>query len=128
MFDQPKTATKLAEIIRLHNLWVYGGSGGVRANLSGAVGFILIGQDIRSYLFWATQNNDGVVMILAGCQRFVGIAAARDHWTHRHEYDPILHEDCLSMVDRAERMAKVRGWKLEIGEVEAVSEVVQEAV
>ena len=31
----------------------------------------------------------------------------------RHLDDPVLHTDCLSLVDRCERMAAVRGWKLE---------------
>jgi len=82
------------------------------ANLSSA-NLILIGQDIRGYLFWAYQGNDEVLTIRAGCRTFVGVKAARAHWANRHEDDNVLHEDCLSMVDRCERMAKVRGWKLE---------------
>ena len=82
------------------------------ANLRGA-NLILIGQDIRGHLFWAYQDEDGTVVLRAGCREFVGIAAARAHWQASHESDPILHEDCLSLVDRAERMAKVRGWLLE---------------
>ena len=71
------------------------------------------GQDIRGYLFYGWQNDDNVVVIRAGCNQFVGITAARNHWTARHTNDIVLHEDCLSLVDRLERMAKVRGWKLE---------------
>jgi uncharacterized protein YjbI with pentapeptide repeats len=82
------------------------------ANLSYA-NLILIGQDIRGYLFWACQNDDGVVVIRAGCRMFTGIAAAVAHWTAAHTKDEVLHEDCLSLVERCERMAKVRGWKLE---------------
>ena len=82
------------------------------ANLSYA-NLILIGQDMRSYLFYGFKNDKDVLVIRAGCRQFVGITAARQHWTERHTNDNILHEDCLSLVDRAERMAKVRGWKLE---------------
>ena len=82
------------------------------ANLSNA-NLILIGQDIRDYLFYGFKNDDDALVIRAGCRQFVGITAARQHWTERHTNDNILHEDCLSLVDRAERMAKVRGWKLE---------------
>ena len=73
----------------------------------------LVGQDIRGYLFWSFANEDGVVVLSAGCREFVGIAAARQHWTSRHIDDVVLHADCLSLVDRCEQMAKVRGWKLE---------------
>jgi len=82
------------------------------ANLRNA-NLILIGQDIRGYLFWAFVGDSGTVEILAGCRHFVGISAARQHWSERHGGDVILHEDCLSLVDRCERMAKVRGWNLE---------------
>mgnify|MGYP003498614677 CR=1 FL=1 len=74
---------------------------------------ILVGQDIRGYLFWAFVGDSGSVEILAGCRHFVGISAARQHWSERHRGDVILHEDCLSLVDRCKRMAKVRGWNLE---------------
>ena len=74
---------------------------------------ILAGQDIRGYLFWAFAGDGGVIEIRAGCRHFVGISAARTHWIERHQGDAILHEDCLSLIDRCERMAAVRGWKLE---------------
>jgi hypothetical protein len=73
----------------------------------------LVGQDIRGYLFWSFANDDGVVVLRAGCREFIGIAAARAHWTERHG-DDVLHADCLSLVDRCEQMAKVRGWKLDV--------------
>jgi uncharacterized protein YjbI with pentapeptide repeats len=86
------------------------------SNLSGCnlsrCNLILIGQDIRGYLFWAT-DEDGYVTIRAGCRQFTGIAAAREHWEARHLDDPVLHADCLSLVQRCETMAQVRGWKLE---------------
>ena len=82
------------------------------ANLRNA-DLILVGQDIRGYLFWSFVGDSGVVEIRAGCRHFVGISAARAHWTERHRDDEVLHEDCLSLVDRCERMATVRGWKLE---------------
>jgi len=74
---------------------------------------ILIGQDVRGYLFWAFVGDSGVVEIRAGCRHFIGIGAARQHWAERHQGDKILHEDCLSLIDRCERMATVRGWQLE---------------
>jgi uncharacterized protein YjbI with pentapeptide repeats len=83
------------------------------ANLSEA-DLILIGQDIRGYLFWAYKNDDGVVVIRAGCRMFTGIGAAYAHWTERHANDAVLHADCLSLVARCETMVKVRGWKLEV--------------
>jgi len=73
----------------------------------------LIGQDIRGYLFWAYRNDNGVVVIRAGCRMFTGIAAAVKHWASTHLNDEILHADCLSLVARCETMAKARGWKLE---------------
>jgi hypothetical protein len=82
------------------------------ANLSSA-NLQLVGQDIRGYLFWSFANDDGVVVLRAGCREFIGIAAARAHWTERHG-DDVLHADCLSLVDRCEQMAKVRGWKLDV--------------
>ena len=86
------------------------------ANLSGA-NLILIGQDIRGYLFWAT-DDDGYITIRAGCRWFTGITAARVHWQNRHLGDPVLHADCLSLVQRCETMATARGWKLEPGREE----------
>ena len=83
---------------------------------------ILAGQDIRGYLFSATKNDDGVVIIRAGCRKFAGISAARSHWQSRHEDDEVLHADCLSLVDRIERMASVRGWLLEPSGLEAIGE------
>jgi uncharacterized protein YjbI with pentapeptide repeats len=85
------------------------------ADLRGA-DLILIGQDIRGHFFYATQNDDGVVCIYAGCRHFTGIEDAKLHWSNRHINDPVLHEDCLSLVDRCARMALVRGWKLEAEE------------
>ena len=87
-----------------------------RAYLSGA-NLILIGQDIRGYLFWAT-DDDGYITIRAGCRWFTGITAARVHWQNRHLGDPVLHADCLSLVQRCETMATARGWKLEPGREE----------
>jgi hypothetical protein len=82
------------------------------AHLEGA-NLILAGQDIRGYLFYAWTDKAGVVVICAGCHEFTGIAAARAHWTSRHTTDAVLHADCLSLVQRVETMATVRGWKLE---------------
>ena len=82
------------------------------ADLHGA-NLLLIGQDIRGYLFYGFKNDADVLVIRAGCRQFVGITAARAHWTERHIEDAVLHEDCLSLVDRAERMAKARGWRIE---------------
>jgi len=120
------TTEELAEILRLHALAIRNDPAGVRAdlseaNLSGAdlseadlrgAHLILIGQDIRGYLFWATEE-DGCITIRAGCRRFVGIAAARAHWQDRHQGDPVLHADCLSLMQRCETMATARGWRLE---------------
>ena len=126
------TKYELVEIIRKHAMWLADESDGKRADLSDAdlsnadlrnanlsnadlsdANLILIGQDIRGYLFWAFQDDDGVAVIRAGCRMFTGIAAAYAHWTERHTSDEILHADCLSMVARCEAMAKARGWKLE---------------
>ena len=91
------------------------------ANLSYAdlryANLLLVGQDIRGYLFWAFVGDSGAVELRAGCRWLKGIAAMRAHWTKRHESDPVLLEDCLFLVDRCERMAKARGWKLEPEEV-----------
>ena len=84
------------------------------ADLSGA-NLILIGQDIRGYLFWAFQNSAGVVVVRAGCRTFAGIGAAEAHWAASHLNDNILHADCLSLVARCEAMALARGWKTEGG-------------
>ena len=84
------------------------------ADLSGA-NLILIGQDIRGYLFWAFQNSAGVVVVRAGCRTFAGIGAAEAHWAASHLNDEILHADCLSLVARCKAMALARGWKLEGG-------------
>lgn len=83
-----------------------------RVNLRDA-NLILAGQDIRGYLFYASVNAANVVVIHAGCREFVGVSAARAHWSQRHTEDEVLHADCLSLVDRIERMATVRGWILE---------------
>ena len=89
-----------------------------RANLSGAnlsgANLLLIGQDTRGYLFYGFKNNADVFVICAGCRTFIGLTAARAHWNERHLNDAILHDDILSLLDRAERMAKVRGWKTEV--------------
>lgn len=129
------TEDELKEILRQHNLWLANFRDGCRADLSRAdlrganlsranfrgANFILIGQDIRGYLFWAFKGEEGVVVIRAGCRTFEGIAAARAHWAGSHLGDVVLREDCLSMVDRAERMATVRGWKLGRESKEGVS-------
>jgi hypothetical protein len=111
------TKDELVEIIRKHALWLVDENEGERANLSFAnlrsANLQLVGQDIRGYLFWSFANDDGVVVLRAGCREFIGIAAARAHWTERHG-DDVLHADCLSLVDRCEQMAKVRGWKLDV--------------
>lgn len=131
------TIDELEAIIVKHQAWLNDDDDGERADLSSAdlssadlryanlryanlssadlssANLILIGQDIRDYLFYGFKNDDDALVIRAGCRQFVGITAARQHWTERHTNDNILHEDCLSLVDRAERMAKVRGWKLE---------------
>ena len=113
----PITKDKLVEIIRIHGLWLADDKGGERADLCGAnlrgANLILIGQDIRGYLFWAYRNDNGVVVIRAGCRMFTGIAAAVKHWASTHLNDEILHADCLSLIARCETMAKARGWKLE---------------
>ena len=79
------------------------------ANLSGANLFV-VGQCQRGFQFFASLE-DGAIVLRAGCHTFVGIAAAWAHWRNRHLDDQILHEDCLSLVDRAERMARARGWE-----------------
>jgi hypothetical protein len=136
------TKDELVEIIRKHALWLVDENEGERADLrfanlsfanlsfadlsfanlrSANLSFAnlrsanlqLVGQDIRGYLFWSFANDDGVVVLRAGCREFIGIAAARAHWTERHG-DDVLHADCLSLVDRCEQMAKVRGWKLDV--------------
>ncbi len=92
------------------------------ANLRGAnlrdANLILIGQDIRGYLFYAWHDNDNTVVLCAGCRRFVGIDAAYAHWNARHMDDAILHEDCLSLIARCEHMATLRGWKLRVEQPE----------
>jgi hypothetical protein len=121
------TKDELVEIIRKHALWLVDENEGERADLRFAnlsfanlsfadlssADLQLVGQDIRGYLFWSFANDDGVVVLRAGCREFIGIAAARAHWTERHG-DDVLHADCLSLVDRCEQMAKVRGWKLDV--------------
>ncbi len=77
------------------------------ADLSGA-NLILIGQDIRGYLFWAYRDGDEVI-VRAGCRRFA-LNEAKAHWGERHTADPVLREDCLSLIDRCERMARARRW------------------
>ena len=83
-----------------------------RANLSGA-NLLYGGQDIRGHFFYGFHNDDNVLVVRAGCHTFVGITAARQHWQTRHVDNAVLHEDCLSLVDRLERLAIARGWKLE---------------
>ena len=144
--DAPITVTELQEILRLHAAWARGEEGGKRANLVGAnlyeanlykanleranlVGanpgknehLFIIGQDMRGYIFYGWRNLEGVVVVKAGCRELIGIGAARQHWQMCHTADDNLHADCLSLVDRCEWMAKVRGWKLEV-EAEPVTE------
>lgn len=121
------TIEELKRIIDSHGLWL-SSEGGERADLSGAnlsganlsgadlsgADLILIGQDLRGYMFYGYQNKNGVLTINAGCRTFEGMAAARNHWGIRHLTDVHLHEDILSLLDRVERMAKVRGWKTEV--------------
>lgn len=146
------TADELAEILRLHRLWLAGSDAGKRANLREAnlrgvslddadlrganlhgadlrgaslhranlrwanlreANLLYGGQDIRDYFFYGYHDDAGVVVIRAGCREFVGVGAARQHWQNRHTDDPVLHADCLSLVDRLERLAIARGWKLE---------------
>jgi uncharacterized protein YjbI with pentapeptide repeats len=88
------------------------------ANLQGADPgkndhLMIVGQDMRGYIFYGWRNLDGVIVIKAGCRELVGIAAARTHWENRHASDEVLHADCLALVDRAAQMAAWRGWKLE---------------
>src|SRR5690606_13006250 len=62
-----------------------------------------------------------------GCRELGGISAARNWWLARHQEGESLHADCLSLVDRCERMAAVRGWKLEPG-AESAPEVVRRPI
>ena len=77
------------------------------ANLSGA-NLIAGGQNTRGYLFYAYMD-DNALILRAGCRRFT-LQQAKDHWNNAHDDDPVLKEDCISIVERIERMAKVRGW------------------
>jgi uncharacterized protein YjbI with pentapeptide repeats len=88
------------------------------ANFHGAMlsqnELILAGYDIRGYLFYAyldTRINCAVVR--AGCRRFT-IAEAKKHWKCRHVHNPIQHTDCLSLVERLDKMIKVRGWPTKV--------------
>jgi uncharacterized protein YjbI with pentapeptide repeats len=69
------------------------------------------GQDVRGYRFFATQNEDGVVVVHVGCQQFVGVQEARSY-NYEHEYAPI-YKECLAKVTMIAAGAKARGWKLE---------------
>ena len=85
-----------------------------RANLSEAylreANLILIGQDQRGYMFWAFRERESKeVIIRAGCRSF-SLKDAITHWEAAHKDDVVLHEDCLSLLERCERMARVRGW------------------
>src|SRR5574343_77013 len=64
-----------------------------RANLRGAdlrwayligANLILIGQDVRGYLFYGYKNDGEVLVICAGCRTFTGMIAAHAHWDSRH--------------------------------------------
>lgn len=122
----------LADVVAKNVAWLRGEDGGERAILTGAdlheanlrgailtkadltgANMIVLGQDARGHVFYASTNEAGVVEIRAGCHQFTGIAAARAHWEQRHLDDPVLRADCLSLVQRAETMAQARGWKLE---------------
>ncbi len=74
---------------------------------------ILIGQDARGYQFYGYTNDNGVLEIHAGCRHFVGMDAVRAYLEHNYPDDPVLRADRLSLVERAEDMARARGWKLE---------------
>lgn len=65
-------------------------------------------MSVAIYLWPSFDGHD--LHIVAGCRHFFGIAAARSHWKARHLDDPILHADCLSLVDRIDTMARARGW------------------
>ena len=76
--------------------------------------FIVIGYDSRGYLFYGFHDERNVLCIRAACRYFVGLESARQHWQNRHEDNLILRDDILGMLDRAERMAKIRGWLTEV--------------
>ena len=87
----------------------------IGADLRGA-NLILIGQDVCGYLFYGYKNENGILTIRAGCRTFEGMKAAHNHWDICHLTDVHLHEDIMSLLDRAERMAKIRGWETEVKE------------
>jgi hypothetical protein len=83
-----------------------------------AANLIVAGQDVRGYTFYATSDEDGVMTIQAGCRYFVGMREARAHWQGRHRgtKNRYSHVDCLSLLQRLERLARAKGWKMERGE------------
>ena len=77
------------------------------AGLSGS-NLRLIGGRSDGYVFLLTREDDGAVMLRAGC-RYFSLADARAHWTATRGGTP-LGDESLALVDHAERMAKIAGW------------------
>ena len=77
------------------------------AGLSGS-NLRLIGGRSDGYVFLLTREDDGAVMLRAGC-RYFSLADARAHWTATRGGTP-LGDESLALVDHAERMATIAGW------------------
>lgn len=71
---------------------------------------IIGGYDERGYLFYASCDAEKQIILRAGCQRYRSIEDARAHW--QREHTGYLHEDCLLLVDRIEKLAKLKGWQI----------------
>jgi uncharacterized protein YjbI with pentapeptide repeats len=83
------------------------------ANLHGAylhgANLIDAGQDARGYRFVGVRQNDGELMITAGC-RWLSLADAKAHWSDRHTDNAAIHAECLGKINLIEAVATARGW------------------
>ena len=108
----------LNEVLERHQAWLYGGRGGVRANLTGAnltganltgaVGVIDLGLRSDGHRFVLVRQPDGPPMLKAGCRWFT-LAEARGHWMFTR-IGTRLGNESLDLCDHAEREAKAVGW------------------
>ncbi len=70
------------------------------------------GQDARGYRFVGVRQNDGELMIAAGC-RWLSLADAKAHWQDRHTDNAALHAECLGKINLIEAVATARGEELD---------------
>lgn len=81
------------------------------ANLSGT-NVIDAGQDRRGYRFIGVRNTDDVIVVFAGCKKFLGIRQALAY-PYARSLEAEVRTECVAKIGLLREVALIRGWKIE---------------